>query len=161
METGIFGKKKRKQWIAWNKSAYTYFFVIALQSTRIGMSVNAIRKQSTDEEVTSLAKSLIKSWKKLLGIIELPLRIFMMFWFLQTLGCWIFFLLMNIDVLKSVPYNTGGGFSLTSLRVLLFKLVRFSFLVFQHLKLNCLFKKKIFLQGEDVTLLEKVFEIVF
>lgn len=34
-----------------------------LQSTRIGMSVNAIRKQSTDEEVTSLAKSLIKSWK--------------------------------------------------------------------------------------------------
>ncbi|NXS56109.1 TCEA1 protein, partial [Brachypteracias leptosomus] len=36
------------------------------QSTRIGMSVNAIRKQSTDEEVTSLAKSLIKSWKKLL-----------------------------------------------------------------------------------------------
>lgn len=37
-----------------------------LQSTRIGMSVNALRKQSTDEEVTSLAKSLIKSWKKLL-----------------------------------------------------------------------------------------------
>ncbi|KAF7246235.1 Transcription elongation factor A protein 1 [Varanus komodoensis] len=37
-----------------------------LQSTRIGMSVNAIRKQSADEEVTSLAKSLIKSWKKLL-----------------------------------------------------------------------------------------------
>ncbi|KAK1332017.1 hypothetical protein QTO34_007696 [Cnephaeus nilssonii] len=44
----------------------TNFFVISLQSTRIGMSVNAIRKQSTDEEVTSLAKSLIKSWKKLL-----------------------------------------------------------------------------------------------
>ncbi|KAF6099728.1 hypothetical protein HJG60_011474 [Phyllostomus discolor] len=42
-----------------------------LQSTRIGMSVNALRKQSTDEEVTSLAKSLIKSWKKLLGIIDL------------------------------------------------------------------------------------------
>ncbi|KAI1901404.1 hypothetical protein AGOR_G00034090, partial [Albula goreensis] len=37
-----------------------------LQSTRIGMSVNAVRKQSTDEEVTSLAKALIKSWKKLL-----------------------------------------------------------------------------------------------
>lgn len=37
-----------------------------LQSTRIGMSVNAIRKQSSDEEVTSLAKALIKSWKKLL-----------------------------------------------------------------------------------------------
>ncbi len=31
------------------------------------MSVNAIRKQSTEDEVTSLAKSLIKSWKKLLG----------------------------------------------------------------------------------------------
>lgn len=30
--------------------------------------MNAIRKQSTDEEVTSLAKSLIKSWKKLLGM---------------------------------------------------------------------------------------------
>ncbi|CAH2285218.1 transcription elongation factor A 1 isoform X1 [Pelobates cultripes] len=37
-----------------------------LQSTRIGMSVNAIRKQSCEEEVTSLAKALIKSWKKLL-----------------------------------------------------------------------------------------------
>ncbi|XP_061111154.1 transcription elongation factor A protein 1-like isoform X1 [Conger conger] len=37
-----------------------------LQSTRIGMSVNAIRKQSTDDEVTALAKALIKSWKKLL-----------------------------------------------------------------------------------------------
>ncbi|KAM6164680.1 transcription elongation factor A protein 2 [Rhynchocyon petersi] len=37
-----------------------------LQSTRIGMSVNALRKQSLDEEVTALAKSLIKSWKKLL-----------------------------------------------------------------------------------------------
>ncbi|KAM8966880.1 transcription elongation factor A protein 1-like [Pelodytes ibericus] len=37
-----------------------------LQSTRIGMSVNAIRKQSGEEEVTSLAKALIKSWKKLL-----------------------------------------------------------------------------------------------
>uniref|UniRef100_A0A3B4CIW7 Transcription elongation factor n=1 Tax=Pygocentrus nattereri TaxID=42514 RepID=A0A3B4CIW7_PYGNA len=37
-----------------------------LQSTRIGMSVNAVRKQSSDEEVQSLAKSLIKAWKKLL-----------------------------------------------------------------------------------------------
>ncbi|MGH0161532.1 UNVERIFIED_CONTAM: hypothetical protein FKN15_053497 [Acipenser sinensis] len=36
-----------------------------LQSTRIGMSVNAVRKQSTDEEVQTIAKSLIKSWKKL------------------------------------------------------------------------------------------------
>uniref|UniRef100_H0WVF5 Transcription elongation factor n=1 Tax=Otolemur garnettii TaxID=30611 RepID=H0WVF5_OTOGA len=37
-----------------------------LQSTRVGMSVNALRKQSSDEEVIALAKSLIKSWKKLL-----------------------------------------------------------------------------------------------
>ncbi|XP_063064909.1 transcription elongation factor A protein 2 [Engraulis encrasicolus] len=37
-----------------------------LQSTRIGMSVNSVRKQSSDEEVQSLAKSLIKAWKKLL-----------------------------------------------------------------------------------------------
>lgn len=40
---------------------------VHLQSTRIGMSVNALRKQSSDEEVIALAKSLIKSWKKLLG----------------------------------------------------------------------------------------------
>ncbi|XP_072270467.1 transcription elongation factor A protein 2 isoform X1 [Pyxicephalus adspersus] len=37
-----------------------------LQSTRIGMSVNALRKQTNDEEVITLSKSLIKSWKKLL-----------------------------------------------------------------------------------------------
>ncbi|KAG1962128.1 transcription elongation factor A protein 2 [Pimephales promelas] len=37
-----------------------------LQSTRIGMSVNAVRKQSSEEEVQTLAKSLIKTWKKLL-----------------------------------------------------------------------------------------------
>ncbi|TMS16654.1 Transcription elongation factor A protein 2 [Larimichthys crocea] len=37
-----------------------------LQSTRVGMSVNAVRKQSSDEEVQTLAKGLIKSWKKLL-----------------------------------------------------------------------------------------------
>ncbi|XP_031422124.1 transcription elongation factor A protein 2 [Clupea harengus] len=37
-----------------------------LQSTRIGMSVNAVRKQSSEEEVQTLAKSLIKVWKKLL-----------------------------------------------------------------------------------------------
>uniref|UniRef100_A0A3B3C2Y5 Transcription elongation factor n=1 Tax=Oryzias melastigma TaxID=30732 RepID=A0A3B3C2Y5_ORYME len=36
------------------------------QSTRVGMSVNAVRKQSSDEEVQTLAKSLIKSWKRLL-----------------------------------------------------------------------------------------------
>ncbi|RXM31555.1 Transcription elongation factor A protein 2, partial [Acipenser ruthenus] len=41
-----------------------------LQSTRIGMSVNAVRKQSTDEEVQTIAKSLIKSWKKLVDSSE-------------------------------------------------------------------------------------------
>uniref|UniRef100_A0A3B5ML41 Transcription elongation factor n=1 Tax=Xiphophorus couchianus TaxID=32473 RepID=A0A3B5ML41_9TELE len=37
-----------------------------MRSTRVGMSVNAVRKQSSDEEVQTLAKTLIKSWKKLL-----------------------------------------------------------------------------------------------
>ena len=50
----------------------TILWNVCLQSTRIGMSVNAIRKQSTDDEVTSLAKSLIKSWKKLLGKCSFP-----------------------------------------------------------------------------------------
>ncbi|XP_040048958.2 transcription elongation factor A protein 2 isoform X2 [Gasterosteus aculeatus] len=44
-----------------------------LQSTRVGMSVNAVRKHSSDEEVQTLAKALIKSWKKLLdGSVEKP-----------------------------------------------------------------------------------------
>lgn len=37
-----------------------------LQKTRIGMTVNNFRKGSRNDEVISLAKSLIKSWKKLL-----------------------------------------------------------------------------------------------
>ncbi|KAF7647650.1 hypothetical protein LDENG_00168750 [Lucifuga dentata] len=37
-----------------------------LQETRIGMSVNGIRKHCTDEEVITLAKVLIKDWKRLL-----------------------------------------------------------------------------------------------
>ncbi|XP_033737353.1 transcription elongation factor A protein 1-like [Pecten maximus] len=37
-----------------------------LQKTRIGMTVNNFRKASKDEEVISVAKSLIKGWKKLL-----------------------------------------------------------------------------------------------
>lgn len=37
-----------------------------LTSTRIGMTVNAIRKKSDNEEVNSLTKALIKKWKKLL-----------------------------------------------------------------------------------------------
>jgi len=36
-----------------------------LTSTRIGMTVNALRKSSDDEETVTLAKTLIKSWKKL------------------------------------------------------------------------------------------------
>ncbi|XP_058810490.1 transcription elongation factor S-II [Phymastichus coffea] len=38
-----------------------------LQKTRIGMTVNAFRKSSKDDEVISLSKHLIKSWKKLLS----------------------------------------------------------------------------------------------
>nr|XP_046256240.1 transcription elongation factor A protein 3 isoform X7 [Scatophagus argus] len=37
-----------------------------LQETRIGMSVNGIRKHCADEEVIALAKVLIKDWKRLL-----------------------------------------------------------------------------------------------
>lgn len=38
-----------------------------LQRTRIGMTVNSLRKSSSDEDVITLAKILIKSWKKLLS----------------------------------------------------------------------------------------------
>ncbi|XP_052349960.1 transcription elongation factor A protein 3-like [Oncorhynchus keta] len=38
-----------------------------LQETRIGMSVNGIRKHCTDDVVVSLSKILIKDWKRLLG----------------------------------------------------------------------------------------------
>lgn len=38
-----------------------------LTKTRIGMTVNALRKSSTDDEVISLAKTLIKNWKKFLS----------------------------------------------------------------------------------------------
>ena len=37
-----------------------------LTKTRIGMSVNALRKSSSDDDVNSMAKSLIKAWKKFL-----------------------------------------------------------------------------------------------
>ncbi|XP_020893810.1 transcription elongation factor A protein 1 [Exaiptasia diaphana] len=37
-----------------------------LQKTRIGMSVNTLRKKSDNGDVQTMAKSLIKSWKKLL-----------------------------------------------------------------------------------------------
>ncbi|XP_043471376.1 transcription elongation factor S-II [Leptopilina heterotoma] len=38
-----------------------------LQKTGIGMTVNALRRSSKDEEVISLSKKLIKNWKKLLS----------------------------------------------------------------------------------------------
>merc|ERR1719322_1859328 len=37
-----------------------------LTKTRIGMTVNALRKSSQDEDVITLAKNLIKAWKKFL-----------------------------------------------------------------------------------------------
>jgi len=38
-----------------------------LKRTRIGMSVNSVRKQTTNEEVAAAAKQLIKGWKKLVS----------------------------------------------------------------------------------------------
>ncbi|PIK48938.1 putative transcription elongation factor S-II-like isoform X1, partial [Apostichopus japonicus] len=37
-----------------------------LQKTRIGMAVNNLRKKTSNEEVITLSKGLIKGWKKLL-----------------------------------------------------------------------------------------------
>lgn len=37
-----------------------------LQKTRIGMTVNVVRKASSKEDIQTVAKGLIKSWKKLL-----------------------------------------------------------------------------------------------
>jgi transcription elongation factor S-II len=37
-----------------------------LTKTRIGLTVNSLRKSSSDEDVISLAKAIIKHWKKLL-----------------------------------------------------------------------------------------------
>ncbi|KAK7792536.1 hypothetical protein R5R35_008642 [Gryllus longicercus] len=37
-----------------------------LTKTRIGMTVNALRKSSSDEEVISLSKTIIRNWKKFL-----------------------------------------------------------------------------------------------
>lgn len=38
-----------------------------LTKTRIGMTVNELRKNSKDEEVISLSKALIKHWKRFLA----------------------------------------------------------------------------------------------
>ncbi|XP_057691433.1 transcription elongation factor A protein 3 isoform X2 [Corythoichthys intestinalis] len=45
-----------------------------LQETRIGMSVNSIRKHCADEEVIALAKVLIKEWKRLLDSSHAPME---------------------------------------------------------------------------------------
>jgi len=36
-----------------------------MQKTRIGITVNSFRKTTGDDEICNLAKTLIKSWKKL------------------------------------------------------------------------------------------------
>eukprot|EP00070_Physeter_catodon_P035805 XP_028342699.1 transcription elongation factor A protein 3-like [Physeter catodon] len=38
-----------------------------LQTTRIGVAVNGVRKHCSDKEVVSLAKVLIRNWKQLLA----------------------------------------------------------------------------------------------
>lgn len=38
-----------------------------LQKTRIGLSVNSLRKQTKNDEIANAAKQLIKSWKKLVA----------------------------------------------------------------------------------------------
>ena len=40
--------------------------LVILTNTRIGMTVNKLRKASTDKEVIGLAKTLIRKWKKCL-----------------------------------------------------------------------------------------------
>ena len=52
-----------------------------LQKTRIGMSVNTLRKKSENSDLQTQAKSLIKSWKKLLpGKMSLPVKLFYWKW---------------------------------------------------------------------------------
>ncbi|XP_044524658.1 transcription elongation factor A protein 3 [Gracilinanus agilis] len=43
-----------------------------LQTTRIGIAVNGVRKHCLDKEVVALAKILIKNWKRLLDTPETP-----------------------------------------------------------------------------------------
>ena len=52
-----------------------------LQKTRIGMSVNTLRKKSENSDLQTQAKSLIKSWKKLLpGKMSLSVKLFYWKW---------------------------------------------------------------------------------
>ncbi len=50
-----------------NVAHNTVIELLFLQKTGIGMTVNNFRKASSDDEVIALAKTLIKSWKKLLS----------------------------------------------------------------------------------------------
>ncbi|XP_032817653.1 transcription elongation factor A protein 1-like [Petromyzon marinus] len=45
-----------------------------LKMTRVGMLVNSLRKLTKDEEVISISKILIKTWKKLLGVDQMKRR---------------------------------------------------------------------------------------
>lgn len=45
-----------------------------LTKTRIGMTVNALRKSSKDDEVIALSKTLIKNWKKFLSTPAVPTK---------------------------------------------------------------------------------------
>ncbi|XP_078470122.1 transcription elongation factor A protein 1-like [Lampetra planeri] len=45
-----------------------------LKVTRVGMLVNSLRKLTKDEEVISISKILIKTWKKLLGVDQMKRR---------------------------------------------------------------------------------------
>lgn len=42
--------------------------IVSFQKTRVGLSVNTIRKRTQNPELASLTKSLIKSWKKLVPV---------------------------------------------------------------------------------------------
>lgn len=64
----VYSMKTYKPYISFSQPRSLSLTLSLSQSTRVGMSVNAVRKQSSDEEVQILAKALIKSWKKLLGM---------------------------------------------------------------------------------------------
>ncbi|KFP06800.1 Transcription elongation factor A protein 3, partial [Calypte anna] len=55
------------------KSLTSYTMTIQLlQTTRIGVAVNSVRKHCSDEEVVASAKILIKNWKRLLEGVKHP-----------------------------------------------------------------------------------------
>ena len=55
-------KIKKNILAVWCWRSFYYFQI--LTETRIGMTVNALRKASQDSEVIAIAKQLIKKWKK-------------------------------------------------------------------------------------------------